>query len=118
MQQDLRVSTASVLGDLSNELVRIHKGVCGKGPTDARTFSAGETIVCVMKGGMTQADRVLAENNLAAATESHRRALNQVLGPQATMAVERLVGRTVSSTFYDVDPVANVEVMVFLLDED
>src|SRR3954471_13233835 len=52
----------SVLMELSNEMVRLHKEQFGRGPTSARSNWAGtNTLVCELEGTLTPAERNMVE---------------------------------------------------------
>ena len=47
------------LAGIANELVRLKAQYYGKGPTEAKAYQNDETLVVVLKGGMTTVERTL-----------------------------------------------------------
>src|SRR5919112_6426878 len=88
----------TLLMDLSNEMVRLHKDLFGRGPTRARSSWAGpDTLVCILEDTLTPAER-----NLVRMGEHQRMRDTRMYFQHATVAefcspVERLTGRKVRS---------------------
>jgi uncharacterized protein YbcI len=95
--------------ELSNELVRIHKRSCGKGPTQTRMHVSGDTVVCVMHGGLTRTDELLIDHGYAEAVIEQRRALHALMRDELVAAVESTFGRHVISIMPSLDPAARVQ---------
>ena len=47
------------LAAIANELVRLKAQYYGRGPTEAKAFQNDETVLVVLKGGMTTVERTL-----------------------------------------------------------
>src|SRR3954452_6908779 len=86
----------SVLMDVSNAMVALHKEQFGRGPTKARSHFAGpDTLVCVLDEVLLPAERKLvALGDLARVRES-RVAFQAATAAEFVTAVERIVKRKV-----------------------
>jgi uncharacterized protein YbcI len=116
VQTDQHPSTGTKLAALSDGLVKLHKDVCGRGPTHARSFAAGDAVVCLLHGGLTRAEKTLLENDNADAVAEQRRSLYTVMKPQAIRLAEEVLGHRVTAMTLAADPVNELETAVFLLD--
>jgi uncharacterized protein YbcI len=108
--------TGTQLAALSDALVKLHKETCGRGPTHARCFSSGNAVVCLLFGGLTQAERSLLDSGREAAVIEQRQALHQLMRDQAREVVEKLLGRRVAALTMATDPANELETAVFVLD--
>jgi uncharacterized protein YbcI len=108
---------ASVLSQISNEMVHIYKEQFGRGPTKARTdFASANLVIATLEESLTQAER-----NLAAIGEHQRLRDVRMLFQYASRehfvtSVERLTGRRVRAFVSGIDSVADVSSEVFYLD--
>ena len=102
--------------EISNAVVKLFREHFGKGPTQAKTIIAEETVVAVLRGGFTQAEKTLYRAGRADVVEEGRRAMQDVFQREMRMAVERITGRRVEAflSANHHEPDASVE--VFLLD--
>ena len=120
--EDLRQGQANGTGplaaDISNVVVRLFREHFGKGPTQARTILHDDTVVCVLRGGFTQAEKTLYNAGRADIVDEGRRAMQDVFEREMCMHVERLTGRRVEAfmSANHHDPDASVE--IFLLEPD
>jgi uncharacterized protein YbcI len=110
------LSSGVKLASISDALVKVHKDVCGRGPTNARCFVSGNALVCLFFGGLTTAEHTLIESGDLAAVDAHRRALHQRIGGPARKVVEEQLGRRVTAMTLAVDPANELETAVFVLD--
>jgi uncharacterized protein YbcI len=108
--------SGTTLAAVSDGLVKLHKDTCGRGPTNARTFASGDSVVCLLHGGLTRAERSLIAAGNEAAVLEQRRSLYAVMGPRARALVEELLGRRVTAMTLAADPANELETAVFLLD--
>jgi uncharacterized protein YbcI len=109
-------SPGHILGRISNELVSLHKATCGKGATDAVTHAVGDTVVCVMRGILTLADQTLVRAGEVSAVRVQRERLHHAMRSDAKAVVERHTGRAVATVLFAVEPVDEVETIVFILE--
>lgn len=95
---------SSVLMEVSNTMVRLHKEQFGRGPTSARTNWAGaDTLVCVLDDTLTPAER-----NLVAMGEHQGLRDTRMFFQYATVRefcepVEHIVGRKVRAFLSAID---------------
>jgi uncharacterized protein YbcI len=108
---------ASVLMEVSNTMVRLHKEQFGRGPTAARTNWAGpDALVCVLEDTLTPAER-----NLVKMGEHQRLRDTRMFFQYATVRefcepVEQITGRKVRGFHSAIDTEADGQtVEVFVL---
>ena len=116
-QTDSHPHPGTTLAAISDGLVKLHKNTCGRGPTKARCFASGDSIVCLLYGGFTVAERTLIDTGDLAAVFDQRQSLYRVMRPQAAAMVEELLGRRVTAMTMAADPASELETAVFLLDQ-
>ena len=104
------------LAALADGLVKLHKNVCGRGPTNARCFESGNTVVVLLFGGLTRGERTLLDSGDLKAVERQRRSLHAVMHDPARDLVERVLGRRVTAMTLAADPANELETAVFVLD--
>jgi len=109
-------SSGTKLAAIADGLVRIHKDVCGRGPTNARCFAAGDVVVGLLQGGLTRGERTLLESGDLEAVNRQRLALHHVMKGPARELVERELGRRVTAMTLAADPANELETAVFVLD--
>jgi uncharacterized protein YbcI len=109
-------SSGTKLAAIADGIVKIHKEVCGRGPTNARCFESGNAVVCLLFGGLTRGERTLLDSGDVTAVENQRRSLHQVMRAPARELVERELGRRVTAMTLAADPSNEMETAVFLLD--
>ncbi len=102
--------------EVSNAVVKLFRQHFGKGPTQAKTIIAEETIVCVLRGGFTQAEKTLYRAGRADVVDEGRRAMQDVFQREMRASVERITGQRVEAflSANHHEPDASVE--IFLLD--
>jgi uncharacterized protein YbcI len=94
-------------------MVSLLRETTGRGPTQCKTFWAGDEILLVqIKGGYSTAERTLAESGHADEVHSSRRALQDSVAEDMQSIVETQVGRPVvafmSNTHLDPDMMIEV----------
>jgi uncharacterized protein YbcI len=104
-----------VSAEISNAVVRLVREHFGKGPTQAKTIVHDDVVVTVLRGGFTQAEKMLYKAGKGDIVDEGRRAMQDVFQREMTAAVEQLTQRRVeaflSANHYDPD----VSVEMFLL---
>ncbi len=119
MAETLTPTTSGpALGAIANGLVSLHKATCGKGPIDAVAHATGDTIVCVMHGGLTLAERTLLDEGHENLVRRQRDALHQAMRPKAKALVEHQLGRAVETVLFATEPADEVEAFIFVLARD
>jgi uncharacterized protein YbcI len=103
-----------VLLEISNAIVRLYKECFGRGPTKARTIYQGDVVVCVLRGGLTVAERTLYERGRGESVLRLRSEFQEAVRERFTDAVEEIVGRNVIGFMSgsQLDPEMSVEVFV------
>jgi uncharacterized protein YbcI len=109
-------STGTKLAGIADGLVKIHKDVCGRGPTNARCFASGDVVVCLLQGGLTRGERTLLASGDLEAVNRQRLALHHVMDAPARKLVEHELGRRVTAMTLAADPANELETAVFVLD--
>lgn len=108
--------SGTTLAAISDGMVKLHKNTCGRGPTNARCFASGNTVVCLLFGGFTQAERTLLESGDHDAVLDQRRSLYRTMADPATKLVSETLGRRVTAMTMAADPASELETAVFVLD--
>jgi uncharacterized protein YbcI len=99
----------SVLADVSNAMVRLHKEQFGRGPTLARAHFAGpDALVCVLEDVLLPAELKMTELGEASRVRDSRASFQAATGDEFTAAVESIVHRKVRAFASGVDPASNV----------
>lgn len=116
VQTQSQPHAGTTLAAISDGMVKLHKNTCGRGPTSARCFASGDTIVCLLQGGFTQAEQTLIESGDLAAVYDQRESLYRVMKPKGMEFVSDLLGRRVTAMTMAADPANDLETAVFVLD--
>jgi len=110
-----RPEGGELLASISRRIVQLLARHAGKGPTKCKTHWAGpDTLVVVLGGGYTEAERTLFERGRAEDVRAYRTAIQDALSEDMTAEVEELTARRVvafMSTSHQ-DPDLLVEIFV------
>src|SRR4051812_31348005 len=79
----------------ANEIVRLKAQYYGKGPTEAKGYLNDETLVVVLKGGLTTVERTLLDAGDDGLVRTVRLRFQQVMEQNFIDAVQRMTGRRV-----------------------
>ena len=90
----LEISRES-LAAVANEIVRLKAQYYGKGPTEAKAYINDDTLLVVLKGGLTTVERTLLEADEADLVRQVRLRFQQVMEPNFVDAVHRTTGQKV-----------------------
>jgi uncharacterized protein YbcI len=104
--------------EISNAISRLHKQYVGRGPTNARTTTDGDLVVCLLEGGYTRAEQTLEENDNGDVVAAGRLGLQDAMREAMIEAVQAILGRGVRSFMSANDLRRNLQVEVFVLDGD
>jgi len=86
----------TLLADVSNAMVALHKHQFGRGPTGARSHFAGhDTLVCVLEDALLPAEQALVEINQQDRVQEARLFFQMATRGKFVDAVEEIVGRKV-----------------------
>jgi uncharacterized protein YbcI len=105
-----------VLARVTREIVKLHAAHYGRGPTTARTFWAGDSLVCQMEETLTSVERTLLERGKAEEVHALRRGFQDVMGEEFCAAVEGITGRRVRAFLSQVHLEPDIDVEVFVLE--
>jgi uncharacterized protein YbcI len=94
MATGLEISRES-LAAVANEIVRLKAQYYGKGPTEAKAFLNDETLVVVLKGGLTTVEKTLLEAGDDALVRQVRLRFQEVMEQNFIDAVQRLTHQKV-----------------------
>src|SRR5581483_11374981 len=112
---DGRPRGGSLLADISNAMVRIHKEHWGKGPTKARTIYAEDIVLTRLDEIFTQAEATLVRAGRETEVRSMRAAFHRELEPEFVGAVERLTQRKVRAFISEIHAETNMGIELFVL---
>ena len=59
-----RKSAGQILAEITESLVQFHRRFYGKGPSQAKSYSINDTIVCMLHGGFTPVERTLIDDGV------------------------------------------------------
>jgi uncharacterized protein YbcI len=83
------------LAAVANEIVRLKAQYYGKGPTEAKAYINDETLVVVLKGGLTTVERTLLDAGDDAMVRQVRLRFQEVMEQNFIDAVQRLTNHKV-----------------------
>jgi uncharacterized protein YbcI len=105
-----------LLAAVTREIVRLHAVHYGKGPTRARSYWAGDTLICQMEETLTSVERTLVDGGREGEVHALRRSFQDLMEDQFTAAVERVTGRRVRAFLSQVHVDPDIDVEVFVLE--
>jgi uncharacterized protein YbcI len=82
---------------IANAVVGIQRRHLGRGPTAAQAFYRADTVVVLLIGPLTAAERSLVDSGNEEAVLNARAALQKSMAPDLIEAIEGLTGRTVKA---------------------
>jgi uncharacterized protein YbcI len=104
------------LAEVTNTIVRLHTAHYGKGPTRARSYWAGDTLVCQMEETLTPVERTLVARGKGAAVHALRRSFQDAMETEFIGAVERITARSVRAYLSQVHLAPEVDIEVFVME--
>ena len=109
----------SILQDVSNAMVALHKEQFGRGPTRAQSHFAGaDALLCVMDDALLPAERTMVEMGEQQRVRESRMFLQVATAEQFIATVEDITGRTVRAFASATDPDRGVVMENFVLHPD
>jgi uncharacterized protein YbcI len=96
-------------------MVRLYKQHFGKGPTRVRAYYQGDVVTCVLRDGLTKADRTLIDAGRADSVVAHRNQLQHAVRDDFIGTITELTGREVIGFFSGTQPEPEIEIEVFVL---
>jgi uncharacterized protein YbcI len=110
---------ASVLAEISREMVRLYKEQFGRGPTKARTNFAGpDILVCTLEQSLTPVELRLAELGEHQRLRDTRTYFQHVTKDQFCGVIERVLDRRVRAFVSGMDTEQDVSAELFYLYPD
>jgi uncharacterized protein YbcI len=106
----------SVTRAISREIVALQKKHFGRGPVSVRTYVLDDAILVVLHGGSAAFERTLVGAGGGALVAPMRAAVNDVVRPEYTAAIERAVGRKVIGFTSGSQQATDLESLVFVLE--
>jgi uncharacterized protein YbcI len=113
---DGRPRGGSLLAQISNAMVRIHKEHWGKGPTKARTIYTEDIVLTRLDQIFTQAETTLIRAGRQEEVRNMRLAFQRELEHEFVGAVERLTGRKVQAFISEIHAGTNMGIELFVLE--
>lgn len=107
--------TGEQLAAITREMVGIKSRHYGRGATEGKTYQCDELVFCVLKGGMTRAERDLLEHGDSRLVRELRMRFQANHQAEFTGAVERITGLQVrtyeSQVLFDPDYIVEIFVL-------
>jgi uncharacterized protein YbcI len=113
---DGRPRGGSLLAQISNAMVRIHKEHWGKGPTKARTIYAEDVVLTRLEQIFTKAETTLINAGREEEVRNMRIAFQRELEHEFVGAVERLTGRKVQAFISEIHAPTDMGIELFVLE--
>ena len=113
---DGRPRGGSLLAQISNAMVRIHKEHWGKGPTKARTIYTEDVVLTRLEEIFTKAELTLVRAGREEEVRNMRIAFQRELEHEFVGAVERLTGRKVQAFISEIHAATNLGIELFFLE--
>jgi len=113
------IQGTSLLVELSNAMVRIHKEQFGRGPTSARSYFAGpDVIVSVLETVLLPAEKKMVDLGDQNRVRDSRVSFQAATAKEFIEAVEAIVGRKVHAFASGVDADRDVVFETFYFERD
>jgi uncharacterized protein YbcI len=104
----------TMLADVSNAVVKLHKEQFGRGPTHSRADYAGrDVLVCTLENALLPAERALIQMGNDQGVRDSRTQLQAATAQLFIDVIEELTGRRVRAFASALDPGAGVVFEVF-----
>jgi uncharacterized protein YbcI len=109
----------SVLQDVSNAVVALHKEQFGRGPTKAQSHLAGpDALLCVMEDALLPAERAMVAMGEQQRVRDTRTFFQVATADQFIATVEAITGRTVRAFASATDPDNGVVMENFIFEPE
>jgi uncharacterized protein YbcI len=107
----------SLLQDVSNALVKLHKEQFGRGPIHARSGFAGpDTLICVLHDVLLPAERKMVALGDHIGVRNARTAFQAATATEFTTTIEHIISRKVRAFASAIDPDTNTVFECFALE--
>jgi uncharacterized protein YbcI len=111
-------SAGQILAEITEALVHFHRRYYGKGPSQAKTYSINDTIVCMLHGGFTAVERTLIDSGESDAVYSMRHSFQRAMEAEFRGVVEKLTRRKVVAYLSQVHTNPDIAVELFVLEHN
>jgi uncharacterized protein YbcI len=108
--------SGAVLAEISSSMVRLYRDHFGKGPTKAKTYALDDLVICVLRDGITPAERTLFEQGRAPTVREMRSAFLDTVAADFTNVVEKWTDRQVIAFLTQANVGPDLSVQIFFLD--
>jgi uncharacterized protein YbcI len=108
--------SGEVLAGISSGMVRLYREHFGKGPTKAKTYALDDLVICVMRDGLSPAEKTLYETGRASTVREMRSAYLDAVADSFNSVVEDLTGRKVVAFMSQTNVGPDLVIEVFFLD--
>jgi uncharacterized protein YbcI len=113
---DAHVPGSRLAAEITNAVVALHKAHVGRGPTRGRAYIQDDVITCVLRDGLTAAERTLVDLGQLDLVRRQREQLHDAMAAPLRETLEGLTHRNVVAVLGGVEPEADIFVTVFVLD--
>lgn len=111
-----RQPSGQALAGISNGMVRLYREYFGRGPTAAKTYALDDLVICVLRDGLTAAERTLFEHGRADAVREIRSAFQDAVAEEFKGVVEEMTNRRVIAFMSQAHVNPDLAIEVFFLD--
>jgi uncharacterized protein YbcI len=108
--------SGEVLAGISSGMVRLYREHFGKGPTKAKTYALDDLVICVMRDGLSPAERTLYARGRASTVREMRSAYLDAVADTFNAVVQGLTGREVTAFMSQTNVDPDLVITVFFLD--
>jgi uncharacterized protein YbcI len=112
----VRGPSGEVLAGISSGMVRLYRDHFGKGPTKAKTYALDDLVICVMRDGLSPAEKTLFKRGRASTVREMRSAYLDAVADSFNEVVEGLTGREVTAFMSQTNVGPDLVITVFFLD--
>lgn len=111
-----RQPSGKALAGISNGMVRLYREYFGRGPTAAKTYALDDLVICVLRDGLTAAERTLFAHGRADAVREIRSAFQDAVADEFKAVVEEMTNRRVIAFMSQAHVNPDLAIEVFFLD--
>jgi uncharacterized protein YbcI len=104
------------LEQISNAVVGVYREHFGKGPSSAKTYALDDVVICVLRDGLTTAERTLFERGRGDAVREMRAAFQDAIADTFTGVLEEITERRVVAFMSQAHIDPDLAIEVFFLD--
>ena len=106
----------AILEQISNSVVHVYREHFGKGPSSAKTYALDDVVICVLRDGLTTAEKTLFERGRGDAVREMRAAFQDAIADTFTSVLEEITGLKVVAFMSQAHVDPDLAIEVFFLD--